>query len=557
MSTESRRSGPSSRGWVTTFALCIILLVALASRGLRTTAGLPYITHWDEPQIANASLRMMKTGDLNPHFFNYGSLLIYLNLGVDILHYLYLAGHPQAADESLTSPSDVEIGLGPDYPWQVSHPTFYAWNRFLTALFGTGSVLLAFLLGREIRDARTGLFAAFFLATLGFHVENSAYVKTDVPASFFVLLGVWLSVSYLRNQKPAWLMAAAGAIGLAASIKYNMATGLVIPIATLAVARVYRSPGYRSWLWYAMPLLPLLTFLLATPFALFDLPTFLHHAGYEIRHYLVAGHDGFNVEPGLPHLRLDLGEMLDRAGVAALLLAAVGLCVSSRNKLGLLVFALPLLQIWLTARTRVAFHRNLLVVYPFVAVAFGVGLSWILERGGHLLGRAAPKWRQASIVAAWALIALVAGYETLDTVSASWKLGRRPDTRSAAVPLVNDLFETHAGRWDVVLIASELRLHPSDRKRLEVPFEIRPTMELLCQSRSGALLMLGSDYRGYHPEAQIQAERINALLPGANGQPASRIRGAPLWVDRYSNGPGIELRESMPCAAEAVSRAAK
>ncbi len=557
LNTVSRPSIPTSIGRLTNLVLCTILLVAIAARALRSTADLPYITHWDEPQIANASLEMMKTGDLNPHFFNYGSLLIYLNLAVDVVHYFNLVGRPQVWSGSLASLDELEVGLDPDFPWYVSHPSFYAWNRLLTALFGTGSVLLAFLLGREIGDHRTGLIAAFFLGTLEFHVENSAYVKTDVPASFFAVLGVWLSLSYLRNQKPALLVAAAGAMGLASSIKYNLATGLLIPIAALAIAQARKSPGYRPWLWGSMLVLPPLMFLLGTPFALFDLRTFLDHAGFEIHHYLVAGHQGYDVEPGLPHVRLDIKEMIDRAGLLPLLAAGIGLVVSGRKRTGFLLFALPLLQIWLTSRTRVAFHRNLLVVYPFLAVALGAGLSWILERGGQLMDAARPRWRQASMGLAWSLLALMAGYKTALTLSESWKLGRTAETRSAAVSRVNDLFERFPGRWDKVLIASELRLHPSDRKRIRVPFEVRPTIELLCPSPRQALLMLGSDYRGRGPEERARANRINELLAGAPEPVSPPIRGSPLWLDLYSRRPGVELRESAGCSASGPAEAAR
>ena len=248
--------------------------------------------------------------------------------------------------------------------------------------------------------------------------------------------------------------------------------------------------------------------------------------------------------------------MIPSQTVSLKLLAAVGLVVSGRKKAGLLVFALPLLQIWLTSRTRVAFHRNLLVVYPFLAVAFGVGSSWILERGERFIHAATPQRRKAALAVGRSLVVLTVVYGTVLALSESWKLGRTEETRSSAVSRVNQLFEKYPGRWDSVLIASELRLHPMDRDRIRVPFEIRPTIELLCQSRSGALLMLGSEYRGRGPKEQVRANRINELLPRTEAV-SSPIRGAPLWLDLYSRRPGVELRESVGCTAGDFSEAAR
>ena len=42
----------------------------------------------DEPQIMERVVRMMKTGDFNPHFFDYPSLYIYVQLVVAVLRYL-------------------------------------------------------------------------------------------------------------------------------------------------------------------------------------------------------------------------------------------------------------------------------------------------------------------------------------------------------------------------------------------------------------------------------------------------------------------------------------
>ena len=47
---------------------------AFAVRFLGINYGLPYLHHWDEPQIASTAITMLKTGDYNPHDFIYPAL---------------------------------------------------------------------------------------------------------------------------------------------------------------------------------------------------------------------------------------------------------------------------------------------------------------------------------------------------------------------------------------------------------------------------------------------------------------------------------------------------
>jgi len=129
----------------------IVVLLAFGIRAMRSREGLPYLHNYDEPQTAGAALRMMQTGDFNPHFFNYGSLSIYLNLVVDVLHYFYLMGQPEGAGPFLRDLGEIKTQFDADWHWTISHPSFYLWNRWLTAALGAGCVWLAYLAGKEIR----------------------------------------------------------------------------------------------------------------------------------------------------------------------------------------------------------------------------------------------------------------------------------------------------------------------------------------------------------------------------------------------------------------------
>jgi len=71
------------------FAVIItILFMAFLLRIWGIDYDLPYIYHPDEPGYIIISQNIFKTGDLNPHFFNYPSLFFYINAFAYIPYYL-------------------------------------------------------------------------------------------------------------------------------------------------------------------------------------------------------------------------------------------------------------------------------------------------------------------------------------------------------------------------------------------------------------------------------------------------------------------------------------
>lgn len=518
-------------------ALGLILAGALGLRMLWSYNGLPYLHHWDEPRIANKALRMLQTGDFNPHFFNYGSLLIYLNVGVDVLHYLHLAGKPEGHPDALDSLADLQVGGPGGWDWQVSHPTFYLWNRWLTSAFGAGCVLVSYLLARALGGRRAALLAAFAVATVPFHVEQSARVTTDVPSSFFALTAAWLSVEFLRRSAPRLLVAALACVGAAASVKYNAAVTLAVPVAALAYSRARNHPAYRWWLWPSLALVPVV-FLMGTPYALLDLPAFLQDAGFEVHHYMVRGHGAFSVEPGLPHLRFQLAEMTRNWGWGVCLLAIVGVLTVADRPLGAIAFTLPVLQLWMTSRTTVSFHRNLVLVYPFLAVAFGLGAVWVVDR----LVALARRERQRRVLQAAALAALLfVAHRSAVAVEQAWGTGTMVETRSAAVSRLNRLSREE----DVpvkVLISSELRVHPRDLRRLRLPYEERALVDIACRPEEGSVVVVPARVSA-EGELQERGRHLNLLLETGGEILATVGRtGKTLSLEEYTRNPSIQIR---------------
>lgn len=559
------------RPWVR-LALAAVLVLAFFARGLHTRMGLPYLHHWDEPAIGHKALDILRTGDYNPHFFQYPSLLIYLHAGVDVLHYFHLVSQPEDEAGALASLAEIETGPAND-PWFVSHPSFYQWNRTLTALFGTVAIALVFFLARRLwfawstgdaTEARAGpaadlagLLAAGALATLAFHIRHSAFLTTDAPAVTLALAAVFLSVRFAQDRRPRDLALAALLAGFAASTKYNLGTTALVPFVALlgvwASRLRTRSPeespaGYHPVLWAAVLGLPTVGFLAGTPYALLDLRAFLDDAGYEIHHYLVQGHPPWTVEPGGPHLVADLGLLVTYAGWPLLLPALVGLAVALRRKAGWLALLLPVLQLFLTARTSVLFHRNLLILYPFVAVAFGLGVLAAMQGLDRLLRTRKLRWRLAARVLAWGLVAWMLGARAVHEIAIGWQSWAVAETRSQAVDEVNRRV-AEAGEPSgpplELEIAAELELHPLDLERLAVPYRIRPLAEIACRPEPRTRVLVPQRVSTRLPSLEVESERLDGLLARGGGEIAT-VGDRVTQLSLFSTDPAVVLRRPWP-----------
>ena len=81
----------------------------------------------DEPEIVGRAVHIIKTGDFNPHFFDYPSLYIYVQALVAIPRFIWGA-------------IDGEWGTLAAAPSSA----FYLWARAITATLGTATVYLVY-----------------------------------------------------------------------------------------------------------------------------------------------------------------------------------------------------------------------------------------------------------------------------------------------------------------------------------------------------------------------------------------------------------------------------
>jgi 4-amino-4-deoxy-L-arabinose transferase-like glycosyltransferase len=329
--------------------LALSLLAAALLRFWGLSQGIGFNPGPDEPDIMERAVRMMKTGDLNPHFFDYPGFYMYLEAAVATAR--FLVGAVQGKWSGLA---------------QADTEDFYLWDRALTALLGTATVWLVYRAGTRW-GRPTALLAAALLAVMPLHVRESHYALTDVPCTFVVVLTFLLSLRAHERETVRAFVFAGAAAGLAGALKYNGVFAVSMPL--IACAMTPRLRGSRVLASLALVAAMVAAFLAAAPYSLLDLPTFLNQFARLSSEYRTVG-----VVPEpiwiiyLKHLRIALqwpGSLLVIAGFG------LGLWRIARGPgrvRWVLALVFPLLYFRFISHQSIVFARYLLPLVPFLCL---------------------------------------------------------------------------------------------------------------------------------------------------------------------------------------------
>lgn len=395
-----------------------LALVLVIAAGLRFTAlrqSLPYFDNPDEPTMTNTGLRMLQTGDLNPHFFRWPSLPFYLQYAASA--YNFLTG----------------IGAG-RYTDLQNLPTenFFLIGRTVSAALGTATVFLTYLLGRTLYGPAVGLVSGLVLAVLPLHTEHSHYVTPDIIVTFFTALTLLFAALVFRTGQKKWYQWAGVAAGCTLGSKYNV--GIVLAIIVLAhflAAKERR--GKISWLVSSVALAGLV-FFITTPFALFDLPGFLNELAFQVRHYTILGHGSASE---LPSWAAYLEDFWKEGFVFQASLVAVGgvlFALVRQRKADWLTLSFPLLAYFFFSSAKVYFARNLLPLLPSLAVLCAVLLvaaaGWLVARLPGL--KRANIWQTGLVMILFGAFFFFCGLHSVLTD----RFFMQPDTRQLAAEWV-------------------------------------------------------------------------------------------------------------------------
>jgi 4-amino-4-deoxy-L-arabinose transferase-like glycosyltransferase len=341
--------------------LAAVLITAAVLRFWSLGYGIPYALGVDEPEIMERVVTMMKSGDFNPHFFDYPGLYFYLQLPVAIVRFLLGA-----------------IGGNWHSLAQVGAADFYLWARAVTALLGTATVFLLFQCGLRW-GARHALLGAGLLAVLPMHVRESHYVLTDVPATFFATLTLLLSLIAHEKGTTKTFAWAGVAAGLTIATKYNAGVVLMMPLIAVWMTLDAQPSRLKCLLWMLGGCAA--AFLVGAPYTVLDLPGFLDGFAHLTASYRPrAG----NVDPGyqvyLKHLKMTLGWPAMILLVCGFVLGIVRAAKGPGRVRWTLLVTFPFVYFLAISGRSLIFGRYLLPLLPFtcllasIAVVSGVSL---------------------------------------------------------------------------------------------------------------------------------------------------------------------------------------
>jgi 4-amino-4-deoxy-L-arabinose transferase-like glycosyltransferase len=378
---------PSVRRW-----LIVVVLAGAALRVFPLWFGLPYPQARPDEETALSLALQASRGDLNPRFFHWPSLTIYVFAAV--------LGVARLAHGLLARGGELDF---------AGHVLL---ARLVVALAGTATVYVLFHLASRAAGARTALLASAFLAVAILHVRESHFAMTDVLTTMLVAASlahlmrvVMAPVRSVPADAVRWCAIAGLSAGLAASTKYSAAALAASMLAAQAlwfirVPRLALSGG--AWLpSIAYGAAMIAGFLVATPYAGLDHLKFSRDVAFNFTH-LSGGHQGVMLGHGwVYHATTSLPYGV---GVPVYLAALAGLVPFARHhaRAATVLGAFAVSFYLVVGNGYTVFFRYMLPLVPLVCLSAAIGVS-------HAASWLAPRLRVREGVALAVLVAVTAG----------------------------------------------------------------------------------------------------------------------------------------------------
>lgn len=340
--------------------IVLIFFLAFFVRAWGIEYGLPYKYYSDEPLVVEHALKF-GTGDLNPHFFSYPTLYMYL------LFFLYgfyffigqLAGF-------FTSVSDFAVA------YFIDPTNFYLIARFATAVIGSLTVVLTYSVGKKLFGRNVGILSALFLALNHLHVINSRIAITYAPATLFVLVSFYFSILLLDKGKLRYYLLGGFFGGLAAATHYI--AGIIVVSSFVAhLLRMHSERSLAKALFnrrtFLVILSPIVGFLIGSPYAFLDYRTFFAVLTSLPRSqntpYLGIAYDS------IPYIRVITTFLREGMGIPLTILALLGIiyCLIKRSTYSWLLVSFPLTYYLIIGRYITNVERFWVPVLPFLTIA--------------------------------------------------------------------------------------------------------------------------------------------------------------------------------------------
>lgn len=193
------------------FSLLTILLIGITLRIYGINFGLPLIYDGDEYFFVSKSMKMVITGDLNPHWFGHpASNFMYLLAFLYFLFYLF---------GSLTGRfSDLESFK---IFYETDPTIFYLIGRGMSTFFAIITIIILYKFTKRIWNKDVAILSCLFLAVSPLHSQFSQLVRGDILFTLLIISTIYSCVLLMETNKIKYLILTGFFAGCATSVKYS------------------------------------------------------------------------------------------------------------------------------------------------------------------------------------------------------------------------------------------------------------------------------------------------------------------------------------------------
>ena len=391
-------------------ALFLILVLAAIVRFWGINFGLPNpFCRPDEGIIVSRAVNFCR-GDLNPHFFQYPTLYMYL---VAVLYFAYfiikaVLGAYGSFNDFLTE--------------YIIYPSnLYLLDRMLSAFLGILTVFVLYRITLPLCGRRAARISSFFLAIAYLHVRESHFGVTDVTMTLFIMCSILFIMRNLERPELKNYALAGTFAGLAASTKYAGALLIVPAILTAVLCK----PGWRKIIWHSsvFALFAVVLFFAASPFALVYPGEFSSQFLFQVNRVLNG--DPLVLQRGwIYHMRFTLFFGLGWSLLVASLMG-IAVFVKKNPRECAIFFSFPLAYYVLIGSGLSVFVRYALPLVPFLCLSAAIFAGHIIDK---IYARAR---RPYNTFFALLILAVIAGPSLNNVIKFDYILSKK-DTRLLA-----------------------------------------------------------------------------------------------------------------------------
>lgn len=410
--SPSTKNFGRGRHWVKPVVVILIFLIGTVLRFTNLNWDSYQAFHPDERNIAWAVTRIHFFDELNPKFFAYGGLPIYL--------YKILS-------------DGVAIATG-DPSWTTEWGKIAVVGRYVSAALSSLSLPLIYLVGFRFFSPAVGVLAVFFLAFSPWAIREAHFATTVTMLVFFLLSLLLTSHRLLTTKKLHTLYffsIIAGILsGFALGAKTTSLLFLIIPLFSIWFPSS-NHPIHRILMTLTLLIVASTYFLLTSPYTVIDYPHFMESMQYETG--VALGR--FSVPYTLQFLHTtpylyQIQTMLWQAGPIAILgLAGMVILAVLRMKTSLLFLIFPLIYgVW-SGSWYAKFARYTVPFLPFATLA----AAWLMITLWNV-------FKKPSLLFFICRICLFVGFVGLPIAwaLANWTIYLRPQTRIEASQWIYD-----------------------------------------------------------------------------------------------------------------------